>query len=115
MENFSPDEILLLSKLHKRSTESSTSGEAEKFLLSGLLKISDTRYELGKLSVQKLKDLLRKKQVKIAGKKERLVTELISCLSASEIQALNLQRYYFLTEKGNELLSQNEALILASK
>lgn len=123
--DLTPQEIRLLSKLHKCTTDLTGvlgyfdeyhfdyKAVISKFFSGNLLELSSIRFELQTLAVPKLKELLRQKDEKARGNKTELIDKIISCYTEKELQELNLQQYLVLTQAGQELIKQNETLLLA--
>lgn len=124
--NLTPMEIRLLQKCNKKTVtleslpgyffvdESLDIGKCiNGFFERGLLTKSDLRYEVGKLTIPQLKELLAEKQATAKGNKEKLVERVFEVFSEKELSELGLPRYLLLTDKSNAVIEKNEALLLA--
>lgn len=109
-----PEEIRLLSKMRNCRISMAMLNKLliDKFLDNGLLCYSDYQYELGKLTVTELKKIAAANRLSEKGKKAELIKHILSSVSDDKLKALQLQRYYVLTEQGERVVEENSALLL---
>lgn len=77
----------------------------ERLIGNGYLKIGGARESLEKIKMDKLKDLLRKKNLPLGRKKADVVDRIIENFSEDEIRSIlpdDFQEFYVLTEDGTE-------------
>lgn len=79
----------------------------KKFLARKLLQISSVEYSLSKLTIAQLKNLLSDFNLKSSGKKQELLDRLLTNVSKEKLTALELKKYYVLTDSGKELVACN--------
>jgi len=120
-----PHEILMLSYAHTYKTLGNTfqsfwkyqySVHAPQDILtslynSGFIEIGDLRLVLNKLKVSELKDLLNENGQKTTGKKDELIERIIATCDKQQLEETYNERYYVLTNKGQEELLNNEYVI----
>lgn len=115
-----PEEILFLSYIDERKANNydyprywTTKYDLnfQKTLLKlfegGYLKFADSNYKLKSLKVTELKDVLRRYDLKVSGKKSVLVQRIIDTLNTDEISKLSKDEYFQVTDKGLELIDNN--------
>lgn len=114
----SPSEILLLGYLDGCSVKLNLPGyftheygidykySLKRMIDAEYITFADVEYSLKKLSVQKLKELLKDNQLIATGKKDELVSRICSNVSKKCLAPYDKQ-YFVLTSKGNALLLEN--------
>ena len=74
----------------------------------GFIVLDDITGTISKLKVNELKELLKNANEKTTGKKEELISRLISCYGSDTLEKMFPERYYKLTTLGEEEVTQNE-------
>lgn len=81
----------------------------------GFLKLGDLEYTLDHITMDRIKNLLREKKLPVSGNKGTLIQRLISSIPAEELLLYYPDRYFQLTDLGQEELANNQHLIDAFK
>ncbi|MCM1382795.1 MAG: SAP domain-containing protein [Muribaculaceae bacterium] len=113
-----PEEIRLLSKINGKTREMlpgyfreyNVNEMLDRLTSGGFLTYADTRYKLSKLTISVLKSILVDNGLSTKGKKDDLVERAISQISSDKLPTLDA--YFVTTEKGEEILTINEPLLL---
>lgn len=74
----------------------------------GYIRPSFAKESLSKLKIPELKDIAIKFDLAVKGKKEELCNRIIENVSEEELSNYVTERYWVLTDKGSERLSQNK-------
>lgn len=114
-----PEEIRLLSKINGTAittlpnylfSNCNVADIVKRLISGGYLKAGDTKYNLSKLTIPELKQILKSNNLSVGGKKAELVERVISNINTSDLPPL--KQYYVATAAGNEVLEKNEPLLL---
>lgn len=81
----------------------------------GFLKYGDLEYTLNRITMDRLKNLLREKKLPISGNKGVVIQRLISSIPSEELLLYYPDRYFQLTSLGQEELLNNKHIIDAFK
>lgn len=116
-----PEEILFLSYVDGRKSSNydypiywsrdynlDFQGALTKLFKSGYLIFADSTYKLKSFKVTELKEILKDHNLKTTGKKADLIQRLADNLDDAEIDKLNNDDYFKVTEEGKKLLEQNK-------
>ena len=121
--NLKPEEIRLLSKVNNCCVtekylskycecEIDIEKEINMFIKNGLLRLSDFRYALGKLTVQQLKQIAVDNGLSVKGRKTSIVDDILANVSKEDLEELCLEKYFVLTTDGERVVEENSALLL---
>ena len=108
------EEIRLLNRLHNQPVSIIEEYQEiiEKLLANKLLCYSDYHYELRKLTVADLKRIAASNGLNQKGKKAELISSILSSVSDDKLKTLPMQKYFVLTEQGEQMLKDNSALLI---
>lgn len=87
----------------------------KKFKKLNYIKESDYKFNITNYKVVELKDVLKKYNLKVSGKKSQLVERIIKEIPEEDYKRIFNKSYYQLTEKAHELLKDNQHIIYAHK
>lgn len=87
----------------------------EKALKKNYLTESDYKFNMYQTTNAKLKDILRKYNLKVSGVKDELVNRLLSNVEEKNLKSIFTKSYYKLTDSGKEIVNSNEHLIYYHK
>ena len=73
-----------------------------------LVKSDNIAKNLEKIKISKLKEELKKNDLKISGKKQELIDRLMTNISKEELKIAFPDLYYFLNDKGKSIVQKNE-------
>jgi hypothetical protein len=82
---------------------------------SSLLEKALTINNIEKIKTSKLKEVLKKHNLKVSGKKQELIERLITNVSKEELKTAFPDSYYILTDKGKSIVQENEHIIYYHK
>lgn len=104
-----PHEILALCKAGKYHVQTEGPADVRSYLMEqGFLEPGTIQETLEALKVTDLKAELRDRGMKVSGKKAELVDRLLEGADHGELEAKYPERYYRLTQKGQQELAENE-------
>lgn len=86
-----------------------------KFKRLNYIKESDYKFNIANYKVVELKEVLKKYNLKVSGKKSQLVERIIKEIPEEDCKRIFNKSYYQLTEKAHELLKDNQHIIYAHK
>ena len=88
----------------------------EKALTNNFLIKSDSIVNnIEKIKTSKLKEVLKKHNLKVSGKKQELIERLVTNVSEEELKAAFPDLYYILNDKGKSIVQENEHIIYYHK
>jgi len=80
-----------------------------------LIKSDSILNNIEKIKTSKLKEVLKKHNLKVSGKKQELIERLITNVSEEELKTAFPDSYYILNDKGKSIVQENEHIIYYHK
>ena len=87
----------------------------KKLLKLNFIRISTAKESLENIKTNDLKEILRKKELKVSGKKSELIKRVSDSVTEEELSIIFPDRFYRLTELGNSEKTENEYVYIFEK
>lgn len=116
MQRLTPEEILCLDKMNGQRIDDTEynkrfGGVVEKLISCGYLMIGTKAQSLTRTEMGIIRKLLKDKGEKAGGKKADLIQRVLQSYSTSELESAEIPKRFVLTETGEKVVSENDALL----
>jgi hypothetical protein len=108
-------EGLMFPQFFKYEYGANTDSLLEKALKNNHLVKSDPLYNVEKAKVNEIKEILKKYDLKVSGRKRELIERIKTNLSEKDIKSNFQGSYYVLTDKGRDIVKKNNHIIYYHK